>query len=346
MLALCNLVRRRDVDIVHGYEWTTALEAYWGPRALLGVPATATVMSMAVAPFLPRDMPLVVGTEQIAAHERQLGRTAVDVIEPPVDVRHNSAGAVETEPFRSRYDLDPSTLTVVCVSRLSAELKLEGLLAAIDAVADVAATVPVQLVIVGDGPSRPDVAAHAEQANLRAGRQVAILTGELRDPRPAYAAADVCLAMGGSALRSMAFGRPGIVQGEQGFWELLTPETEGRFLWTGWYGVGDGAEHGRSRLGELLREVLASPVLRAELGRHGRGLVESRFALEIAGARQLELYRQATSAPVRRRESISLGVASASGLLAYTVRRRTERVLGRARLDDFNSKPVAALPGR
>ena len=52
-----RLVAERGVDVVHGYEWTTALEAYWGPRARDGVPAVATVMSMAVAPFLPLDMP-------------------------------------------------------------------------------------------------------------------------------------------------------------------------------------------------------------------------------------------------------------------------------------------------
>jgi hypothetical protein len=39
MLALNELVRRRAVDVVHGYEWTAASEAYWGPRARLGVPA-------------------------------------------------------------------------------------------------------------------------------------------------------------------------------------------------------------------------------------------------------------------------------------------------------------------
>src|SRR4051794_23612370 len=82
MSALSRLVQQRGVDLVHGYEWTTALEIYGGPRAWLGVPAVATVMSMAVAPFLPFDLPLIVGTEQIAAHERTRGRSDVFVVEP------------------------------------------------------------------------------------------------------------------------------------------------------------------------------------------------------------------------------------------------------------------------
>ena len=54
------------------------------------------------------------------------------------------------------------------------------------------------------------------------GRQVVLLTGEIADPRSAYAAADVVVGQGGSALRGMAFGKPLIVVGEEGFSELLT----------------------------------------------------------------------------------------------------------------------------
>jgi glycosyltransferase involved in cell wall biosynthesis len=342
MRALGRLVEERGADLVHGYEWTTALEAYWGPRARRGVPAVATVMSMAVAPFLPRDMPLVVGTEQIADHERRAGRSNVAVIEPPVDLDHNVAGAGDVAAFHRRHGLDPGAQTVVCVTRLAAELKLEGVLAAIDTVADLTAGNPVQLVLVGDGPTRGTVEAAAERANARAGRRAVILTGSLHDPRAAYAAADVCLGMGGSALRAMAFGRPLVVQGEAGFWELLTPETVERFLWTGWYGAGDGAEHGRARLEGLLAPLLADADRRVELGRFARGLVEERFSLRRAAVRQLELYEAALAgAPLQRRNWMAPAIASASGLTAYRFTRRLNDVLGRGSVDDFNSRPVA-----
>ena len=95
------------------------------------------------------------------------------------------------------------------------------------------------------------------RCNARAGRPVVLLAGELRDPRAAYAAADVCLGMGGSALRAMAFAKPLVVQGEGGFWELLTPDTVDRFLWTGWYGVGDDPARGAAVLADILRPLLA-----------------------------------------------------------------------------------------
>ena len=120
MRGLRRLVAERGVDVVHGYEWTTALEAYWGPRARDGVPAVATVMSMAVAPFLPLDMPLVVGTEQIADHERNAGRRAVTVIEPPVDLVRNASSRRRDGRVPPRSRAGPDAVTLVCVSRLAA----------------------------------------------------------------------------------------------------------------------------------------------------------------------------------------------------------------------------------
>src|SRR5215469_332867 len=39
---LTKLVRERSVDVVHGYEWPPAVEAFYGPRLRLGTPVIAT----------------------------------------------------------------------------------------------------------------------------------------------------------------------------------------------------------------------------------------------------------------------------------------------------------------
>ena len=179
----------------------------------------------------------------------------------------------------------------------------------------------MQLVIAGDGPSRAEVAAAAERANAAAGRRAVVLTGELQDPRPAYAAADVCLGMGGSALRAMAFGRPLVVQGEHGFWELLTPDSVERFLWTGWYGVGRRAPSTAPR-GSSSSCAGCWPTAAAARAwaRYARRLVEDRFSLQSAAARQLELYERALGearspralARARRRLGLQAGARTAS----------------------------------
>ena len=343
MGALNRVVRERGIDVVHGYEWTTALEVYAGPRLQLGTAAVGTVMSMAVAPFLPRDLPLVVGTEQIAAHERQRGRGSVTVIEPPVDLDHNARDSVDADSFRSAYDIADGEVLIVAVSRLVPELKLEGLLTAVDVVSEMSRNASVRLLIVGGGTAEAEVRRRAEAANARVGHEAIVLTGELADPRPAYAAADICLAMGGSALRAMAFGAPLVVQGEAGYWETLTPESLPNFLWAGWYGVGDGAERGSERLAACLMSLLADPEHRAALGEFAHRVVADRFAVTEAARRQERVYREALSG--HRGVHVRPMASAAWGLACYKVSRKWQRLRGRANPDDFNARPVAALGG-
>ncbi|MBI4900502.1 MAG: glycosyltransferase, partial [Actinobacteria bacterium] len=227
---LHDLVASDGFDLVHGYEWPPSLEAALAVRGLPGNGVVSTVMSMAVAPFIPHWVPLVVGTQQIAAAEKAAGRPRVSLLEPPVDLEHNEAPpAAELDAFREAWGLGDRPL-VVCVTRLAAELKLEGLLTAIEVAGSRS---DHQLLIVGDGPAHDQVAEAAERANAAGGARTVVLTGALLDPRPAYAVADIVLGMGGSALRALAFAKPLVVQGEHGFFEPLTPATEPLFRWQG-----------------------------------------------------------------------------------------------------------------
>ena len=88
---LRELVETEGFDIVHGYEWPPTLEGVLALRGVPGKAVVSTVMSMAVAPFIPHWVPLVVGTQQIAATEKAARRPRVDLLEPPVDLRHNVA---------------------------------------------------------------------------------------------------------------------------------------------------------------------------------------------------------------------------------------------------------------
>ena len=331
---LVELARRRQVDVVHGYEWPPGVEAYFGPRLRLGIPAVCTIMSMSVAPFLPRNLPLVVGTAEIRGRALADGFRAVELIEPPVDVAANRP-EVEAGGFRAAHGLAAGVPLVVAVCRLVPELKLEGLLAATSAVGELnAAGTPCQLAIVGDGPSRQQLAGAVAAANSVAGATVAVLTGQLSDPRPAYAAADVMLGMGGSALRGMAFGKPLVVQGERGYWKLLTPDSAPEFLSQGWYGIGSGVD-GAPVVAGILRELLADPGTRAKLGQYARELVVERFSLEHAAVTQEAVYRQAL-AGARMPPPVDL-VRSAAGVVAYKARRKLARLRGTARTDDFNA---------
>ncbi len=255
--ALRALCRREHVDVVHAYEWPPAIDAFYGPHLLGGVPVVCTLMSMVVAPFLPRSMPLVVGTEQIAATARSERGGVVYSLEPPVDTDEQPSERVH-RVFRTTHGLDDDRPLVVIVSRLANELKAEGIERAIAAIELLDDRFGARLLIVGDGPARETIQRLANDVNRRLDRPAVTLTGEILDPRPAYAVADVVLGMGGSALRAMAFAKPIIVLGEDGFANPLTPESVDEFLWHGFYGLGDG-DIAPSKLADSIAALLSDP---------------------------------------------------------------------------------------
>ena len=340
---MCRIADARGIDIVHGYEWPPALEAFLTSRKRPGLVAVATVMSMAVAPFLPRSMPVLVGTEQICASVRQAGRSRSTTLEPPIDMQENAPRPPkQSSAFRAEYGIPPDGMIVVAVSRLAREMKLEGLLTAVEAVSQLPPEHRVTLIIAGDGPARAEVAARAEAVNAKAGRTVALLTGELADPRPAYACADVILGMGGSALKGLAFAKPVIVQGERGFWRLVDDESIPQFLWTGWYGVGSDPGSGVESLLQELTPLICDSALRLRLGRLGRQLVERRFSLDAAATSQIAVYEAALNLPASPVADRLDFVSAAAKFLRYRVGRKINKAAGRASVDDFNSRPVIA----
>lgn len=256
---LDGLVRSRQFDLIHAYEWNTLLDAMYGPGWTFGTPVVSTIMSMSVPYFLPRSVPMIVGTRQLVRQEARW-RPEVYLMEPPIDMRRNNPSAfepAEVDAVRERWDIPDDSQLVVVVGRIAHELKLEGLLSAASGLCLVDPRWKPTLLIVGDGPARGEVEARAEETNRRLGRKAVLLAGEVGDPRPVYMAADVAIGMGGSIMRALAFGKPAIVQGEQGFWTRVTAETQEIFLEQGWYGTGPGAEQGSRNFARMLEETLA-----------------------------------------------------------------------------------------
>lgn len=333
---LGRLARAEGIEVLHGYEWPPILECFAAAGLRTSAVSVGTVMSMAVAPFLPRSLPLVVGTERIREScEPRTGE--VLVIEPPVDTVANRPGVRVSE--ETALPLPPGTIRLVIVSRLVKELKLEGILTTIRAVARLAERWPVHLTVVGDGHERAAVAAAAADVNQGRQTPVVTLTGELPDPRAVYDAADICVGMGGSALRSLAFAKPLVVQGEGGFFELLEPDTVETFLDRGFYGVGQsGPEAAVARLVTILEPLLAMPQRRYELGMWGRRLVVDRFSLERAAEMQEDHYRRAGATGRPRPSGESL--VAAGRFVAYKAERAMQRLSGSRATDDFNARPA------
>ncbi|MFC4784702.1 glycosyltransferase [Nocardioides sp. MAHUQ-72] len=289
---LRQLVAERGIEVVHGYEFGPALDLAFGVEPFGHVGGVTTVMSMSVPHFLPRHSTMVVGTAALLAQRATEQRGPLWLMEPPVDVDVNASR--DQAGARARFGIAPHEVVVSVVCRMTTDLdKLAGVITAVDVVADLASKgAPLRLLAVGEGPGLPELRRAADEARAATGRETVIVTGGLLDPSDAYDAADLVLGMGSSALKGLAFGKPLVVQGAQGYWRLLDESTLPEFLGHGWYGEGGrGAEDLIAAMEPLVRD----PASRRRLGCLGRRLAVERFSLDSAADLLETIYAEAAS---------------------------------------------------
>ncbi|MCJ1687945.1 glycosyltransferase [Rathayibacter sp. VKM Ac-2927] len=337
MARLRRLVHERRIDLIHAYEWAPTMDAAFGPHLIDGVPVVTTVLSPEVPDFVPAAFPMIVGVVELLEEESRR-RPTLHLIEPPVDAELNApvADAERTAELRERFDVQDGEIAVVTVARLVVDLKREGILAAIEAVGRLDAErgqegPRLRLIVVGDGPVRGELQAAADRVNAGRSRELVTLTGQMLDPRDAYAVADIVLGMGSSALRGMAFAKPLVVQGEKAFWRLLTPESLPFFLDGGWYSLGDGVD-GPGRLAGILAPLAADAELRERLGALGREVVVERFSLAAAARTQAAIYAEAVAARStlpRRLRALAHPAVRYAAYRLHPLKRRVLGLLGR-----------------
>lgn len=281
MRPLAEVADEVKPDLVHVWDWPQCFDAYPGLHLRRRIPMLCTIMSMIVPRNIPRHLPTTFGTRELAERASTVRQGKVHLLEPPVDLEANRPGAVSGEDLRERLGVTPDEVLIVMVCRLEHWLKRESLERGIQAVANLAARHPVRLLIVGEGTAADVVAARAAEVNAAAGREVITLTGGMTDPRPAYAAADVMLGMGGSALRTLAFGVPLVVVGERGFSRVVDEITLPRFLHRGWYGLGTGAF---DDLTGQLEPLVTDSLMRKQLGELGLAAVHEHYDLRRSAA--------------------------------------------------------------
>jgi glycosyltransferase involved in cell wall biosynthesis len=322
---LAAIARRERLDVIHSYEWPPCLDAYYGAGLFLNVPVVCTVLGMIVQPYVPAAVPLIMGTTELAETARRVQRADVWSLEPPIDVLRDHPG-IDGSEFRRKHRVADDELLIVSVSRLAIELKLDALVRAIDATDILAGRYPVRLILVGDGPAQDALQQRATAINRHWGREVVTLHGAALDPRSAYAAADVVVGMGSSALRALAIGRPVVVQGEDAFSEVFEPATLPLFLRQGFYGIGDRAPRAL-RLATQLEGLLSDVERRRFLGEFGRQVVVERFSLERAVRVQLDIYHSVLRQPTayRLRDAFrSARLAAALEIRSHRPRRKRE----------------------
>ena len=281
MRALRALVRQERPDLIQAWDWWQGLEAYCGVHLTQNVPLVVTDMMMTLTRTIPRQVPTTFGVPRLRDDAMRAGWRRTDLLLPPVDLEANGPGSVDGRRWRQKIGVGDDAILCVSVSRLSEGMKSEPLVHAIETVRRLGPERPLRLALVGDGMARERLDTLAREVNQQLGLPAVVLTGALLDPRPAYAAADIVIGMGGSALRGMAFARPVVVVGEGGFAKIFSPESAGDFHREGFYGHGGKDD----ALAAALATLAADPERRADLGRFGRTFVERHHGLDVVSTR-------------------------------------------------------------
>lgn len=311
MRALADLVRQEKPDLVHAWDWWQVIDALYPVHLGMRVPLVVSDMMMDLTRILPRHLCTTFGTPELVEQARRRGRTRVELLVPPVDVDSNAPGAVDSSEFRRRFDIRADELTLVTISRLTTHLKSESLCRSIDTVRRLGRDIPLRFIIVGDGPVRGELDRLAAETNATLGRLAVTLTGAMLDPRPAYAAADVVIGMGGSSLRALSFGKPVIVVGEKGFARVFDESTAESFFHHGMYGLGRGDADAEQLLG-CIRHLAARSDTLPHLGEFGRRFVVERFSLHSMCERLATLCRSAVAQPTPYHRSLADGLRTAA----------------------------------
>ena len=298
---LSQVVAEQNIQLVHAYETPMVLDSFYGPHLKYGVPLVCTVYGMVVQWWLPRYPPLIVATQELADLAAPQRTQRPIAIQPPINTDLDDPALVDGAAFRREHGLGDD-IVVGVVSRLEPTLKADGIKLAIDAIQHLDDP-RIRLAVTGGGPSFGELSVLAEKANAALGRRAVVMTGELADPRPAYAAADIAIGMGGSAQRSLAFGKPLVVLGIKDFAKPLLSSTVEEFMYAGFCGKGPNDFDPRP-LASHIRLLSDQPEMRSQLGAFGRQLVLDRLSLKAASAKLEDVYTTAAAQTYPRHQRV------------------------------------------
>lgn len=287
---MSELANRFRADIVHVYGSWDYRAAWWGACSLGRRPLVQTVYEMTVEKLTHTHTSLIVGTKYL---EEELSARAggVRLISPPVDVSRDNAAIVPTTAFIRSHALNRNNLRVVIVSRLDEEMKASSVQTAIEAIG-LMGRQDVDLVVVGTGDAEQRLKKIGDAVNLKMGRKAVVFTGPMADAREAYAAADVMIGMGGSAARTLSFGKPLIVAGEAGWFRLFTPATSQEIFHSSFWSA-EVVANPAQPLADMLGAVLDDGPLKESLGNFGRSFAEAHFGLPAMAKKLADVYSAA-----------------------------------------------------
>jgi glycosyltransferase involved in cell wall biosynthesis len=294
LLKTARALRARRVDVVHGYQWRPALFGALAGR-LAGAPLVLASkrsltgdlrrVRLAWRAIGRRVDTIVVNADALRVEAEQDGVQARWALIPSGVEVERFAGGPGAAEAKAALTLDPRRPVIGTVGRLEERKGHEQFLLAARAVLEHANGLAPQLLIVGDGPLRPQLSAQAAALGIADSIR---FTGGIADVRLPLAAMDVFVlpshaeGMSNALLEAMAAGRAVVATAVGGTVEVLDGQRAGVLV----------PPADPQALARAILLLLADPVRSRRLGEEARRRVSEAFSARAMVARLEHLYEE------------------------------------------------------
>ncbi|MCG0275304.1 MAG: glycosyltransferase family 4 protein [Thermosediminibacteraceae bacterium] len=296
IFGLANIVKRYKVDLIHAHARIPAWVSQW-VSYITGCPYITTShgiysTSWGMGFLTAWGSKIIAVSEDVREHlvkNFKVKPEKIYVIPNGIDLELFDPG-VDTSSIQKEFGLGADEMKIVYISRLMGA-RGEIALKLIEALPEICSSFPkIKLLVVGEGDKLEAIKEQAEKYNAALKGQKIIVTGARLDTYAIMGLADVAVGVGRVALEAMAMKKPVIIAGEAGFMGILTPENFNDAKKHNFSGRGAMDKTDSSKLAAAIKQLLASPDWRKELGEFGRKKIEEYFSIKSMTKNVMEVY--------------------------------------------------------
>ncbi|RQW86056.1 MAG: hypothetical protein EHM79_10335 [Geobacter sp.] len=302
---LREIVKVHNIQLIHAFDARSYMHAY--PTGILeGIPVLCTLCG-GIDPYynLPAAPAIIVFSEE---QKQKMVSTfgwpseRVAVVRTRLDLKQITSNDYRmTDEEAQAIGLDPNLQKVMMISSFDGT-KIRSIHKVLDAAEMLFEKgFEFQLVMIGGkGELHAKAKARGETINQKFGSKRILMTGPVMKAFKLLQRAEIVLGVGRSAFEGMAFARPTLIVGENGFAGVVSPEEVGDIAWYNFSGRNQISDNSVEILTKEIGRLLADQNRRTALGEFGREYVFREIDVVRGANRIADIYQKMMDHEVRQ----------------------------------------------
>ncbi|MBN2184285.1 MAG: glycosyltransferase family 4 protein [Candidatus Krumholzibacteriota bacterium] len=330
-----------SIDIIHSYHHSPYFLAQFAALRK-NIPLVFTAVWFVEGPVFPAypGSLIFVAREFLDDVKKRIKGNPAEmaVIPNRIDLNEYHPG-IDFSRFQKEKQLPDAGWKIAFMSRVD-RIKFGSLRHAVQAV-ELMATKgrDVTLAIAGDGGCFEDLKQTVDEVNIRAGREIVILLGQIIETPQFLSWADIVLGIGRCTWEGMACGKPAIVVGENGIAGIAEPAETEMLQYYNFAGRNIKEPVDPQVLADTIEELMTDETHYRELSEYSRKYVIDNYDYKAGAVRVEEIYRkELLSDPLTRMQKIRVfcnALIFGYGYRLYIAWRiKLRGLLGRGKPDD------------